>query len=65
MKCDEGSEKVMRCECTIASCDPQVRDQLPHLKAIIQYEGRPSQNYPGVYAVRRQYNQLFLVDYIG
>lgn len=28
----------------------EVRDQLPELKAIIQYVGRPSQSYPDVYA---------------
>lgn len=30
---------------------PQIREQLPHLKAIVQYRGKPSQQYDGVYTV--------------
>ena len=30
---------------------PQVRDQLPHLKAIVQYKGKLSQEYENVYDV--------------
>ena len=29
-----------------------MRDQLPHLKGIVQYKGKLSQNYPHVYDVR-------------
>ena len=29
----------------------QVRDRLPHLKAIVQYKGKLSQEYPDVYEV--------------
>ena len=29
----------------------QVRDRLPHLKAIVQYKGKLSQEYPNVYEV--------------
>merc|ERR1712226_844530 len=28
----------------------KVKEQLPHLKAIVQYEGNPKQNYPDVYS---------------
>ena len=30
---------------------PQVRDQLPHLKAIVQYKGKLSQDYENTYDV--------------
>src|SRR6218665_3058272 len=30
----------------------QVRDQLPNLKAIVQYKGQPKQPYPNVYSVK-------------
>lgn len=30
-----------------------MRDRLPHLKAIVQYKGKLSQNYPYVYGVRQ------------
>lgn len=29
----------------------QIRDRLPHLKAIVQYKGKLSQNYDNVYDV--------------
>ena len=29
----------------------QIRDELPELKAIVQYKGELSQDYPGVYNV--------------
>ena len=29
----------------------QIRDRLPHLKAIVQYRGEPSKDYPDTYTV--------------
>lgn len=46
-----------RCNVIVVENDHQlqkilsVRSELPYLKAIIQYKGKPKNNHPGVYSV--------------
>src|SRR6218665_2938250 len=43
----------------------QVRSRLPHLKAIVQYSGKPKADLPNVYSVRHAfYSFVFMPIYI-
>lgn len=44
----ESSYKIL---ISFLSLSSQVRDQLPHLKAIVQYKGELEQKLPNVYTV--------------
>ena len=40
---------------------PQIRDQLPELKAIVQYKGKLAQTYPDVYEVSTSYYNYVII----
>ena len=52
------SMALMRLVILIDSSLLQVRDRLPHLKAIVQYKGKLSQEYPNVYEVTCTHTQI-------
>jgi len=40
----------------------QVRDRLPHLKAIVQYKGKLSEQYPNVYEVTHTHKSYEVLE---